>query len=277
MDAIIDQLKNEIDSIKTIKRTFEADGTIAFGDIKKFKTTLDEHVSNFNRLNDIMNLYSEIIQLQSTIYTAGIDRINTTISGLTGQVGAISGSVYEVDINYTIVDYIDDSYNNDQPKQIIFDSKTGSVDTLALPAIIVKSTRDIRPDGQLYFIELINKFAFRLAGELFIGNIGELYTHEKFPKKIKTCSRGNSCANKESCAFYHPATKDVRNFVANSFVYSPNDTSAGLRHFGSRSCIHSDIKRVNNEEVSRVCDQVVHDILGTLLLKKHCHQNGRSQ
>jgi hypothetical protein len=148
-------------------------------------------------------------------------------------------------------------------------------EALSLPAIKVPSFEYVKSDGELYYVESADHFAFKLAGKLLHGNIGNIYTDEKNPEKIKNCKFAASCMKRDHCDYYHdPLTfagsKDYRNFIASSFVYSPPNSEyknrTRGRRFGSREHLDTDIVGLNEEEISRFCDQTVHDILCSLLL-----------
>jgi hypothetical protein len=148
-----------------------------------------------------------------------------------------------------------------------------------LPAISVpvwESINDMN-NGILYYIESCNQFAIKLAGILFHGNIGIIYTNEKDPIKIKNCRFGKDCM-KETCDFYHdplvtPNCSDCRNFIAGSWLYAPpihpfkNNNRA--RRFGSKENISIDLPSLSDEEKERFVDQTMHDILCSLLIKNN--------
>jgi len=145
------------------------------------------------------------------------------------------------------------------------------IDDLALPAIIVDDKNSVRGDGNLYYIKGTNKFGFRLNGHLFFGNIGEVYTYEKNPKKIKICARGKYCKNIGTCTYYHPDTRDTRNFISGGFAYQrktatrTSDEIPG-RKIGNKSTLKTDISRASHHDLQLYNDQCMHDILCNLII-----------
>lgn len=153
--------------------------------------------------------------------------------------------------------------------------------TLGLNAIPVDSFDQVKQDGELYFVTRADHFAFRLAGHLFHGNIGTIYTDEKNPVKIKNCKFAGDCVKGTRCDYYHDPTtyigsRDHRNFIASSWLYSPSRGRARGRRFGSHDKLCEDIIGLSTEEVERFYDQSMHDILCALLLKTNYSKDGES-
>lgn len=150
-------------------------------------------------------------------------------------------------------------------------------ESLSLGAIRVQSFDDVQSDGNLYYIDPADHFAFKLNGRLFHGNIGVIYTDEKTPEKIKYCKFAGSCVKQDTCDYYHdpkqfPGSRDHRNFVASSWLYTPQYSTfknrQQARRFGSRNSLDTDIVGLQSDEVSRFKDQMVHDVLCSLLLEE---------
>lgn len=146
--------------------------------------------------------------------------------------------------------------------------------SLSLPATVVKSFDDVLCDGRLFYVQTADHFAFRLSGALFHGGIGQIYTDERTPQKIKDCAFARKCVKKAQCEYYHdplvhPGSHDCRNFVANSWLYQPENHRQGGRSFGNRSSLDADIMRVAPDEAKRFSDQVMHDVLCSLLMREN--------
>lgn len=151
-------------------------------------------------------------------------------------------------------------------------------DEISLPAVVVHSFDEVRQNGELYYVTSADHFAFKLAGKLFHGNIGEIFTDEKQPEKIKDCRFGINCVKKNNCDYYHdpikyPGSKDHRNFIASSWLYTPQNSIYRVygrsRRFGSRSRLSSDLKELKDDEVEKFSDQVTHDVLCSLVLHRY--------
>lgn len=151
-------------------------------------------------------------------------------------------------------------------------------ENISLPATVVGDFADVNDDGKLYYIERANHFAMIIFKKLYHGNIGTIYTNEKILIKIKNCqyhSRDFS-TKKNTCNYYHdpliyPESSDVRNYVANSWLYqvSASDDHSRNRKFGSLSHIEDDITRIKADESSKLRDMVFHDLLCSFIASGH--------
>ncbi len=148
-------------------------------------------------------------------------------------------------------------------------------ESLFLNAIQVPSFDNVKQDGELYYVESKNHFAFRIAGHLLHGNIGVIYTDEKSPENIKDCKFAESCMKRDNCDYYHDPLKfsdsnDVRNYTASSFLYAPPNSQyknrPHSRRFGSRDHLDTDIVALQDEDINRFNDQTMHDLLCSLLI-----------
>lgn len=148
-------------------------------------------------------------------------------------------------------------------------------EALSLPAIVVGSFDAVKQDGDLYYVEPADHFAFRIAGQLWHGNIGSIYTDDKNPEKIKDCKFARSCLKQGSCDYYHDplhfcGSRDHRNFIASSWLYSPPTqykNKPRARKFGSRDHLDLDIVGLHADEITRMRDQAMHDMLCAMLLQ----------
>ena len=159
-------------------------------------------------------------------------------------------------------------------------SKIKLTEALQLSVIRVQNFNDVKQNGDLYYVESCDHFAFMIAGKLFHGNVGTIYTDEKNPEKIKDCKFATSCTKKDKCDYYHDPTKfsgshDHRNYIASSWLYAPPDSQyknrPRSRRFGSREHLDTDIVDIHGDEIDRFYDQTTHDVLCALLLY-HSHK-----
>ena len=160
------------------------------------------------------------------------------------------------------------------PVEITY-SRIKFTEALSLRAIRVPTFDWVKQDGELYYVESSDHFAFKLCGKILHGNIGVIYTEEKNPEKIKDCKFASSCMKLDNCDYYHdpvkfPGSKDHRNFIASSWLYAPPNSQyknrPRSRRFGSRDHLDTDIVGLQEEEISRFQDQTMHDLLCSLLL-----------
>jgi len=146
-----------------------------------------------------------------------------------------------------------------------------------ISAIKVPEFENVIQDGELYYVENANHFAFRLAGQLYHGNVGEIYTNEQDPHCVKPCRFGGECTNPH-CTYYHDplhahGKRDVRNYIASSWLYaSPHSLIKGrknARRYGSRPYLASDAQGLTEEESGRFRDQAMHDFLCGAALREN--------
>ena len=131
-------------------------------------------------------------------------------------------------------------------------------DQLFINAIKIKSFDQVKQDGNLYYIDSTDHFAFKINGQLFHGNIGQILM-EKNPTKIKNC-KFEICAKKTNCDYYHNplryiGSKDHRNFISNGTFFSSRDT------------LKIDIECLSSEEIERFRDLTMHNLLCALLMR----------
>jgi hypothetical protein len=148
-------------------------------------------------------------------------------------------------------------------------------ENVSLPAICVNSFSEVKDDGHLYYVDSANHFAMYILKHLFHGNIGTIYTNEKMPSKIKNCQFHYKEYNKEKtrCNYYHDpqqvaGSNDVRNFVANSWLYNRAQTNEYTRQrvFGSLPNLEEDLKNITPDDTTRQRDALFHDLLCLLVL-----------
>ncbi len=144
----------------------------------------------------------------------------------------------------------------------------------SLMAKRVNNFNQVITNGELYYIDNADHFAIRICGHLLHGNIGRIYVDGTNPEKIRDCKFAASCTKLTNCDYYHdpmkhPGSKDHRNFIASSFMYTNANYQNRLRSrkIGSIENLDSDIVQLGDEEVLRFYDQTMHDLLITLILK----------
>ena len=143
---------------------------------------------------------------------------------------------------------------------------------------------------ELYYIPRWDHFAVRCGAVVFHGNVGQVYPtysgrSQRAPVRVKECRHRGACpslarGDKKAapCAYYHdpeecPGSKDVRNHIADSWVYAPVTTrySAryGSRRLGSRDALKSDLQEISAGDARRHVAQTAHDILCSIILAKY--------
>lgn len=145
-------------------------------------------------------------------------------------------------------------------------TKVAITSKIALEAVVCNSLEDVVQPGVLYFIPSWGHFACEIAGVRFHGNIGRVFTSGYY-HKIKDCRYVGNCAKGPDCPYYHDpmifqGSKDCRNYLSGSWLYG----DGRARPFGSRERLDIDILTINDEEIARLGDQVMHDLLCYLVL-----------
>lgn len=269
---LVISMQDYVSAMPVIEEQFEKDNMVHVGNLRRYKSSLDEDIETFNRLQESMEAMRRKLAERTSIYMAGLSRMKEVVSIL-ADIDASRAGVVCPEVKTEMIDYIDDTPADQMTREVILEKSTNKAYTLGVRSVVVKNIRDVKPDSSIYYIESMNKFSFILGGELFLGNMGDIYTNEKFPKKIRHCNHGHSCPNKGACPYYHAGTKDVRNFVSGSFSYTTNPANVGCRHFGSRSRMQHDLEVFPMDELSRHSDQLVHDVISTLILRRNKKQN----
>jgi hypothetical protein len=146
------------------------------------------------------------------------------------------------------------------------------VQGVSLPAVRVPTFADVRGDGELYYVETANHFAFMLGGQLFHGNIGAILQENTEQHHTIDCRYGKNCVV-PNCNFYHDpiisGTKDVRNYHVGQFIYRPPTDRRGMRTFGSVEHLAADLNGESSGNVSSNRDRAVHELLCAMVLSKH--------
>lgn len=149
-------------------------------------------------------------------------------------------------------------------------------ESVGILATRVHSFESVNVDGTLYYVVQCGHFAVKISGVLFHAGIGEIYTVDMEPVKIKECKYGEKC-NRVDCTYYHdplrcPQSRDIRNYVANSWLYAgPGSLMRArrtARNFGSISNLDADLALMEPEDVRRWMDQIAHDIVCGLVLSR---------
>jgi hypothetical protein len=146
--------------------------------------------------------------------------------------------------------------------------------------------------AEVYFIPLWQHFAVRCGRTVFHGNVGHIYQSggnrtQHPPTLVKECRLRGACPSltpgAPRCTYYHDpeecaGSTDVRNFVADSWVYSPESARHGARYgarrMGSRSSLDDDLRSVSADDARRQLAQTAHDIICAVILDKYVLQNG---
>lgn len=254
------------DSIPKAPTSYVYNDSIKYKAMKEDLETINGTIENYMILHDLLADLAETIKYNITEYRKCREEVTKIVSGMNYNE---SEEIDTISVNNTIakplqiIDYITESPSVPMNVHI-----SGGI---SLPAINVDDRNLVRGDGNLYYVKPINKFAFRLNGQLFSGNIGEIYTYDKNPKRIKVCTRGSKCDSQNKCAYYHPGTSDIRNFISGGFAYqrkttkNNGDDTPG-RKIGNRSTLREDIQKASVDDKQLFGDQCMHDILCNLAI-----------
>lgn len=159
-----------------------------------------------------------------------------------------------------------------------------AVEAVVLPATL-KSRAEVYANiapGDVYYVPQWNHFAMRVGPCVFHGNLGRVYpgappksaglVAREAPVRVKECRR-TRCQGGGGCPYYHdpetyPGSGDVRNFMADSWRYTPAASPAqyGTRRIGSADYLEADLRVIGAEEARRFMNQTAHDLLCSLIL-----------
>lgn len=174
-------------------------------------------------------------------------------------------------------------------RKIVLDDHV-SLDAVIIPGSL-KDPREILAavsTPELYYIPAWDHFAVRCGAVVFHGNVGKIYPTDtgraqRAPERVKECRHRGQCPSLKggegaSCAYYHdpeecPGSRDVRNYIADSWVYAPATTrySAryGSRRIGSRDSLRGGLQEISASDARRHVAQTTHDILCSIILAKY--------
>lgn len=242
-------------------------------------------------INDLVSIEDNIKQL--TIIQKDLDNI---LSDLKNKIKTLNiKHTNNIKLVENIISRRVQIWNKDRTHSLVIDNVTEKKDSNPKSKIQINDQYSLDaykiPDwhhidciqsGELYYVESCNQFAIRLNGELFYGNIGNIYSAKKDPILVKKCNFGPKCINSECKYFHDPFEQfkagstehldNVRNYISGSFLYVGGlQAKDGFRyrHFGSRENISQDMILYDYGEVEKYKFQVMHDILCSLLLMKY--------
>jgi hypothetical protein len=173
-------------------------------------------------------------------------------------------------------------------KKIVLD------DLVSLDAVVIPETlRDPREilasitTPELYYIPHWDHFAVCCGAVVFHGNVGEIYPatptgrRQRTPVRVKECRRRGNCPSLKGgppCSYYHdpeecPGSRDVRNYIADSWVYASTgvrySARYGSRRIGSREALQGDLEQISAGDARRHIAQTAHDIICSVILAKY--------
>lgn len=143
-------------------------------------------------------------------------------------------------------------------------------------ALVVKGSPDAIPPGVLCWIPSWGHFAVKVGGCLLHAGLGRIYWGAKTPGEppvmLRDCTMPG-CTGLNGCTYYHdpvlfPGTKNVRNYLADSFRYS-GEPRPVARRVGSSPELLEDLKAVTDSSAKLLFDQVAHDLLLALIVWEH--------
>lgn len=163
---------------------------------------------------------------------------------------------------------------------------------LEVPAMLLpdtcttaKDVRDAIRGPMLCYVPQWNHFAVRLGSHILHGNVGRVYAPgTKRPERVKECDP--TLCGGPSCTYHHPPQSenpgthppknnlvDVRNFTAESFMYSPRASLRtrlyGGREIGDITSLQEDLRALTPASARMFLDQVAHDLVCAAVILQH--------
>ncbi len=272
----IDELSLDLnEKIIQLKENYIKEISIIESFINKYKGKIESQ--NSHQLS-----YSEVVKKNTTQETTSNVNISMetklqSVSRTSVEIPQVSSVVFPVAnevCREAAVKGVSSLIKHQKPKITVNISPTLTLDAF----VIAPNSLEFLPEqGKLFYIPEYDHFAIKICGHILHGNMGTIYTtNDKTPKFIKPCRYNQGC-NKENCDYYHDpvinsGSKDIKNYTANSFLFAHFGSNHGarreMRRFGSRDTAEIDIKCVTEENVALFEEQLMHDIISYLLLKK---------
>lgn len=257
-------------SFPKVADSYVTDESVLHKTAKKDLDTINESIENYMILRDLLVDLGENIRVCSKKYNDNKAAMTKVIHDLGYEdQGRNVGNVHTELPTLPLMEYLNDT--NDQLYNVQVTNNT------TLQAIIVDDKNSVTQSAPLYYIKSLNKFAFRVNNKLMMGNVGEVYVYEKNPEKIKVCARGKHCKNIGTCTYYHPDTKDTRNYISGGFVYRGRSVKGSGetpgRKIGNKSTLKNDISLASKEDLQLFNDQCMHDFLCNLIINDISNQD----
>lgn len=232
--------------------------------ISKFMDTIHKHIHTDNKKVDILSNVSNIMtKLAETKHTlkSNIDKINSGIH------------IYdEIYVNI---------FNTKRP------SSCGVVSKMIVPNIythvVEVETLDAIPNIPLCYVKSLGQFAIKINETIIRGNVGDISQHNNIPCiqecenetcSSPTCNKWHDPYKHEYLNYYFEdnsnyTKKQIRNFGARSWMYSPKKYINNMRHIGSRNSLHNDVHFIDKVESNLIIGQTMHDILTCITIAKN--------
>lgn len=159
---------------------------------------------------------------------------------------------------------------------------------------IVLKTVDQIPNSQLYWIESISQFAFKINNVLFRGNIGNIFEKLVYAYGYIKCKDANKCKHilkKRKCRYYHDplelyndtkisiknGEQYIKNFSQSSWLYTSDSRkkkNMNMRRIGNRNTLSTDLEILKMDsnkhiDVDNLLNQSMHDLLTILCMDKY--------
>jgi hypothetical protein len=238
---------------------------------------MDEYIQQIHKQLNIVetnkDLPDEISQKKLEIRNEAIKKMENMLSDIKQKIELME-SYYKRAVNI--------NKQNNEKTIIKFSNVENNImnlniNGLKLHARKIEFLEEAGPD--LCFIPKLNRFCIRIAGNTFLGNIGEIYDTLTEPKRVKECRYYNKNKNTKcfkdnyECSFYHnplytSLSSEPRNFFSSFGYYLAGSDNNYLR-FGNRSTLQKDISVITDDECSRFEDFTMHLLLCLIVLKNN--------
>lgn len=318
--ALLPTLENKINNVlKTTKEIQSRELTLASALINKLSGSGDIKTHTINNQSNIVNIQNETKQSLTKSLNKSLNKSldkqdETDKSIITSIPTDTQWKTQKTRHNYSQVvikgeirSEVKDGNKSSTDNSLVYSTiniktKIKITETLSISAINVDDFKQVRQNGELYYIANVNHFAVRIAGMLLHGNIGIVYTDEKNPVKIKDCKFADKCTKQLTCDYYHDpykyGGKDHRNYIASSFLYCAHNNIHNGSHNGSHNSSHNytynnteyklrphgrrygsldnldiDIVNICDSDISRYQDQTMHDLLCNLIISQMMQEN----
>lgn len=161
--------------------------------------------------------------------------------------------------------------------RLTFDPIINITPSLAIPVVKTTSLDGVKDDGRLYYVTTLGQFSVKLAGVVFRGNIGNIFTDSLEHTKVRDCKYASTCIKGSTCDFYHDpvltyGSTDARNYLSNSFSYigpeHRHNRFIGVK-IGSLQNLDSDMISISSEDARKYQDMAMHMLLVAILIGRY--------
>lgn len=232
--------------------------------VSKLMDSIHKHIHSNNEKVDILAKVSYIMtKLAETKYTlkSNIEKINSGIQ------------IYDKM-------YVDTINRKSETCGIVSKPIVPNIYT----HVVEVETLDAIPNIPLCYVKSLGQFAIKINEVIIRGNVGNIVQNTRGYNCIiectdencttPTCNKWHDPYKHEYLNYYFEdnsnyTKKQIRNFSARSWMYSPKKYINNMRHIGTRDTFYNDMHYIDKYESNLIIGQTMHDILTCISMAKN--------